>query len=336
MQTQITKPGPVLREDGSPVAGYTTQELLRYDRKAIRAKPWRIKEWDYYQVSDSRYCLQMTYGHASYVGQVSILLFDFRKGEVLAKKSRLIPLPFGSMKLPASASRDSAVEYNKNKIFLRFEKQGTKRHLLCRWEDFQADVTLSPLIPHAMVINVPFPGNPRQFYYNHKINGMEALGTISWGQEKHTLVWGEQEPAYGLLDWGRGVWPFSNEWFWSSGSGMAEGSLLGFNLGCGFGDTSKATENIFFYEGKAHKLGEVVISHQKDWMAPWRLIDREGRCDLTMTPLYDRTTRDKALFVNNCCHQVFGLFNGTLVLDDGSSLLVEDLPAFAEHAVNNW
>lgn len=66
------------------------------------------------------------------------------------------------------------------------------------------------------------------------------------------------------------------------------------------------------------------------------MYDDEGKLDLTLTPSFDRTTRIKALVVNNCCHQMFGMFEGTAVLADGTRLQIEELPAFAEHAVNNW
>ena len=55
-----------------------------------------------------------------------------------------------------------------------------------------------------------------------------------------------------------------------------------------------------------------------------------------MTPTFDRTTKTKVLFINNVCHQVFGRFDGFAVLDDGTRLEVNELNAFAEHAVNNW
>ena len=71
-------------------------------------------------------------------------------------------------------------------------------------------------------------------------------------------------------------------------------------------------------------------------MAPWRLTDEEGRLELVMTPTWDRTTKTKVLFIDNCCHQVFGRFDGFAVLDDGTRLEIRELYAFAEHAVNNW
>ena len=51
-QKRFTVPGPVLDAQGRPVPGYSTRSVLHYDRSAIKASPFRIKEWDFYQVSD--------------------------------------------------------------------------------------------------------------------------------------------------------------------------------------------------------------------------------------------------------------------------------------------
>jgi hypothetical protein len=332
-QTKFEKEGPVLNSDGSPVAGYGTKGILRYDRRGIQAPPWRIKEWDFYQVSDDEKCLQFTLGHASYIGQLGVMLFDFKSGEKIASISKLIPLPFGSMHLPQSAEEDSAAAYASGGMEMEFITKGKERTLFCRCGEFEANIGLTRKNNQAIVINIPFDQSPKQFYYNHKINCMTAQGNVKYQGREYTF---SSENSFGLLDWGRGVWPFHNEWYWSNGTGIADGELFGFNLGCGFGNTSAATENILFYQNSAHKLGKVSIAHEADFMKPWRLTDDEGRLDFTLTPLYDRTTKDKVLFIDNCCHQVFGFFNGTAVLDDGRKLDVKNLTAFAEHAVNNW
>ena len=60
-QVRITEPTPLLREDGSLTQpGYCFSNLYQYDRSAIKANPTRIKEWDFYQISNSRYVLQVT------------------------------------------------------------------------------------------------------------------------------------------------------------------------------------------------------------------------------------------------------------------------------------
>ena len=61
-------------------------------------------------------------------------------------------------------------------------------------------------------------------------------------------------------------------------------------------------------------------------MKPWRLYDDEGRLDLTLTPCYDRTTRMKVLFVDNCCHQMFGGFSGRAVAPCCRSTICRLLP----------
>lgn len=332
-QRLFLKPGPVLDQKGMPVAGYSTKSILTYERRAIKAPPWRIKEWDFYQVTDDRMCLQFTIGHASYAGQVGIMLFDFRNGKKLAEKGTFLVLPFGSLHMPADGETDHVLGYGKKAKEIRFEADGSHRHLYCRWEDFEADILLTRQNENSIVINTPFEESPRAFYYNQKINCMKAEGFVRYQGRRYSFM---QDQSFGLLDWGRGVWPFHNEWYWSNGTGYVEDKIFGFNLGCGFGNTASATENILFYDHSVHKLGDVIFDRSEDYMKPWHLYDKDGRLDLILTPLYDRTTRTKLLWVDNCCHQMFGEFNGWAVLEDGTKLKIERLVSFAEHAVNNW
>ena len=146
---------------------------------------------------------------------------------------------------------------------------------------------------------------------------------------------GEQDTA--VMDWGRGVWPFSQEWFWGNGAAFVGGDRFGFNIGWGFGDLSNATENMFFWNGKAVKLGALEVERDReDYMAPWRFHDEDGKFDLTMTPVLDHFTRTKIAFIQTQCHQVHGRFNGYIVLPDGERKEIEDVLAFCEHAENRW
>ena len=108
-QQEITTPGPVLDQKGAIAPGYSRRAVRTYRRAEIRAPFYRIKEWDFYQASDGEKCIQFTYGHASYAGQVGVMLFDFQKGERIADISRLLALPFGRLHLPESAEEDSDV-----------------------------------------------------------------------------------------------------------------------------------------------------------------------------------------------------------------------------------
>ena len=333
MQNQFVQPGPVLDKKGSPIPGYSTKSVLTFKRKAIKASPFRIKEWDFYQVTDDRMCVQFTIGHAAYAGQICAMLFDFADGVKLSEKGKLLALPFGSLHMPENAEKEHTLKYGKNDKSMSFEACRDRRHLVCKWEDFEADIMLTRQNQNSLVINIPFDESPKAFYYNHKINCMKAEGTVKYNGTQYTF---SPDKAYGLLDWGRGVWPFHNEWYWSNGTGLIDGTIFGFNLGRGFGNQKAATENILFYGDTVHKLGEVRFELGKDYIQPWHIHDLEGNLDLTLTPFYDRTTRTKLLWVNNCCHQMFGKFEGIAILEDGTRLEIKNLISFAEHAVNNW
>ena len=341
MQRLVTASEPVLNPDGTPNAGYCTVETQIFKRSAIHANPFRIKEWDFYQIEDTegKLVLQLTFGHASYMGEANIMLFDVQHKRFIRNVTVLIPFPFGRLHMPESAAKQNVVEYHSKRADVLFTGDAMERQLTMRVDDVKTDLILKAETDHSLIINIPFNENPHAFYYDFKQNCMSVEGRLEYMDRNaiRQVNYGKDRiEAYAILDWGRGVWPWHNEWYWSNGQGMVDGKLLGFNLGCGFGNTEQATENILFYENKPHKLDQMTIHHEADFMKPWTLTDNEGRCHLTMTPEYDRITKIKIAMIDNCTHQVFGKFNGEVTLDDGRILHVVDVPAFAEHAVNNW
>ena len=339
-ERHITTPGPVLDEHGVITPGYSERSICTYRRADIKAPFYRIKEWDFYQVSDGEKCLQFTYGHASYAGQVAVMLFNFKTGEVIANISKLLALPFGSLHLPENAEQDSDICYDKGGVHLRFKVEGDTRYLSFSAPDFEANITLERKNPYSLVIHIPFDEYKTAFYYNHKINCMTARGRAVCGGKEY--IFGDG--AFGLLDWGRGVWTRDNTWYWAVAQGWQDGRRFGLNLGYGFGDTSAASENMVFIDGAAHKLHRVDFgipqktggAHAKktadryQLMQPWHMTDDEGRLDLVFTPLLDRVDWMDFKLIRSDQHQVFGRFDGTVVLDDGSTLPVENLLGSAE------
>lgn len=51
-ENHITTPGPVLNAQGVITPGYSERSVSTYRRADIKASCFRIKEWDFYQVSD--------------------------------------------------------------------------------------------------------------------------------------------------------------------------------------------------------------------------------------------------------------------------------------------
>ena len=144
------------------------------------------------------------------------------------------------------------------------------------------------------------------------------------------------------MDWGRGVWTYKNTWYWSSLSYEDENhNRIGFNLGYGFGDTSKASENMLFVNKKAYKFDDCVFDIPKDknnkeiYLNKWRIYSSNKDIDLEFTPLIDRHDKADVLIIAQDAHQVFGLFNGKFKTDDGE-IIIKDALGFAEKVKNRW
>lgn len=338
MQNLISSPGDLLGRNGSLLQkGYSTGAVLNYNRKSIKAPPWKIKEWDFYQVSNDDYCLQFTIGHVSYAGSIAVKLFEFNTGQHY-EITNMLALPFNRLGMPLSAEQGD-LTYNRNNLFMQFQVKEGERRLICKAGDKNAyqmdiDVVLAQPDQTSIVMATPFDENPAYFYYNHKINCMPASGMARIDGKEYRF---DADSSFGLLDWGRGVWPFRHDWYWGNGSCYVGEKRFGFNIGHGFGNTSSATENMLFYDGTAHKLEHIYFDLSAGgYMSKKEVTSSDGRFEMTFTPIYDQITATKMLFVDNSCHQLFGTFTGKAILDDGQVIEVKDMVAFIEHAVNNW
>lgn len=248
MQHEITREIPLLDPHGALTEpGYAKKLLPVYDRGKVRCGAMRLKEWDYYLVMNGRFGLALTIADNAYMGLDSVSFLHFEKGWQVTK-SPLRVMPMGSTGLPASSRRgDVAVEGKGYGLF--FHNNGAARTLTVHMDRFQggraldAHIVLADEPEESMVVCTPFQERGC-FYYNQKINCMRARGKVTLGDDTYTFGHAD---SFGTLDWGRGVWPYRNTWYWGSASGLLGGVPFGFNLGCGFGDTSAATENMLFY-----------------------------------------------------------------------------------------
>ena len=340
MQNEVISPSP-LHDDKGRLAqpGWARKPLFTYQRNRVKAWPFRIKEWDYYCVLSESAGAAFTIADNGYMGFISVTLFDFEKpGETT--RSILTPFPLGRFKMPESSTAGDVI-YRDKKNELSFLKEEGTREITVRFEDFAQGESLEgrillkePAHQESMVIATPFPKSPRAFYYNQKINCLPAYGELKLGSR--TLGF-SGAPSFGVLDWGRGVWTYANTWYWGSGSGLAEGVPFGFNIGYGFGDTSAATENMVFFDGKAHKLEDVTFHiPASGYMDPWRFGSSDGRFEMDFFPILDRASNTNILIIQSDQHQVFGRFTGYAVLDDGRKIRVENFPGFAEKVMNRW
>lgn len=342
MQHEITQSRPLLDTRGNLAEpGFARKLLPVYHRDHIKAGASRIKEWDYYLITNDHFALALTIDDNSYMGldSISFLHFDERWEKT---KSPMRWLTFGKTGLPET-SADGDVEVQGKDYALSFRHEGENRVLTFTMADFLEDqpisgtVTLSHEPEESMVICTPFD-KPGHFYYNQKINCMRACGEVTVAGKKYVF---DPVDSFAVLDWGRGVWTYKNTWYWGSASGQVDGVPFGFNIGYGFGDTSAASENMLFYDGRAHKLSRVTFhipmkNGTEDYLSDWTFTSDDGRFEMDFTPILDRAANTDFKILGSNQHQVFGRFSGKAVLDDGKEILVKDFLGFAEKVTNKW
>ena len=340
---EITEKGPLLDSDGNVATpGYAKKHYLQYDRNAIKASTLRIKEWDYYYIGNRDWGLALTISDISFLGVISASFLDFHKPSQI-NKTVPTPFPMGNFKMPPSPEIGD-VSRKIGKSSLSITNDGERRHLVGKFpdfgpakEDFEVDITLSEPPEEYMFIATPFH-KEKHFYYNAKINCLKAKGYIKLGEKKYSA-----DDALGTLDWGRGVWTYDNTWYWGSLQAVLDnGKTFGFNIGYGFGDTSAASENMLFYDGKAHKLEHVKFNIPGDdegkprYLEDWTFTSSDGRLEMDFEPIIDRNASVNIGVLAMLPHQVFGLFSGKAILDSGKVIEFKDLIGFAEKVRNKW
>ncbi len=338
---EVTNIQPLLNEDGSlHEPGWSKQLLQVYSRDAIKAPKFRIKEWDYYLVlsQQSEFGVAFTMSDDGYIGLQSVSLLDFSV-PCEHTETVLTPFPMGKMKMPTT-SEEGNVIYSDKRLRMKFIKEAQTRRIVCSFDNFkdgktfECDITLSQPPMDTMVIATPWKENKKAFYYNQKINCMRASGKVKFDGKVYEF---NPENDFGTLDWGRGVWTYDNTWYWGSGNGIVNGKPFGFNIGYGFGDTSAASENILFYDGKCHKLDDVTFNiPASSYTDPWTFTSSDGRFEMDFVPIIDRAAKIDIKVIVTDQHQVFGKMSGKAVLDDGTVLEIRDLLCFAEDVHNKY
>ena len=343
LQQRIQHEGPLLKKDGSlSQVGWSPQPMLDCNleqAKFYRLKflqPLRIKRWDYYGIFTPTHYFSFTISDVGYMGMIFCYVLNF---ETQKFEEKTIITPFGAGVTLARNSTKGISTFENKQLKLRFEISANKRRIICDWPAFggaglKADITLS-LPKDYESMNIIIPIEEKRFYDNRKINNMPASGVIHYDGQEFAL---DSQTCLGNLDWGRGVWALKSRWVWASASGvMGSGQRIGLNLGYGFGDNSKATENAFILDGRVHKLGAVEFQFNSDnYMLPWKMTSDDGRLDLDFEPFYDRTAKTDVKILRSEVHQMFGRYSGHLITEDGEKILVKNLIGFAEEHFAKW
>ena len=260
-QNEITEPAPLLNPDGTLAArGWARSALMEYNPEFIRRENlWQKKEWDHYTITTPQFTMAVNIADIfKIVTFASVELIDFQTGkmvsalDILVSSQDILPLtPY------------NPVHYEHGSNFMSFEFDRDKRTIDFHFDrnifgpEWDCHVVLAQ-DPEDENIAVAAPFDDLEhFFYENKILGMRASGEVTVDGRTYNF---DPSDSFGVLDWGRGVWPHSNEWHWGVASGYLDGDVIGFNLGDGYSDDSMGTVNVQFAGSKVHKLYYIFFS----------------------------------------------------------------------------
>ena len=355
-QIEFTKKIDNLFPNGTITSeGWSRHAIWNYKRDFIKSSKIFIKEWDYYISYFEKHNIWVatTISDLGYASMFSISVIDCN----INKYSQIEDIsffPLGNINLPYNSLNNFKINHISNKMNITISKFKEQRKIEIISNDFILPNGEKGLNIYIEIMQVPsiesiniqttWAHNRNLFYLNEKINGMTiSKGYYNIGKSISGLIKRKNaENIFTTLDWGRGLWAYQGTWYWGSGTGYINGIKIGFNFGYGFSDRSPATENCIFYDDKIHKLNQIefiIPNNEKDLCEKnkfWTIKSDDDRVYLKFWPQVNRKGYFNFGIIKSEQNQVFGTFEGEIILDNGNKITIQNLHGFAEKVYNRW
>ena len=312
MSLEISKPQKLLDENGKLTScGWSGEPLLQYDRDNIKVSRLRIQEWESYLLVNDSCALRLTIADYGTMGLVSATLLDFQRDfyhtETVKQRMSL-----GRMGLPFSSIHGDAT-YTKKRIGMNFSKAARKRSLKCDLINFvngknlYVQLELEEKDRDTLVCALPFSCDPHCFHYSQKTIYSHIQGTVRCGGEEYSF----QNNAFGLLDWGRCVWPRSTSWNAACCQGTIEGKSFSFYISDGPSDYNQVSESAYFLDGKLYKIEGIHFSPQQN-LSLWTIHSEDRRIMMTFEPAFPYIKELRFGLGRHDSRLIFGIFSGRI------------------------
>ncbi len=332
-----------LIHDGEPLFGFFDGPLKVIDRGAVRyldpfGKPYgplrrwaRFKQIQYFGGISSTFVFGCAMADLRYLASVFFYIYDVGARRLTARSFR-VPLSLGLTMSDNPVSGESV--YRKGDVEAKMSYEGSPRRksLVVRLGselELRASMSEEACQPMSLCTRAGYDG----WVYANKTAGLPVSGRLTWGGAEHDL---EALGTHGHHDFSCGYMRRETYWNWACLSGLdAEGHALGLNVSCGVNETSYS-ENCAWLDGSLIRLGLArFVFDRADVMKPWEVKSQDGAVDLRFTPLGLHEERMQAGLVASNFRQVFGYFEGEMVLS-GRARRVNRIFGFVEDQYVKW
>jgi hypothetical protein len=342
-EPELTEPVDLATPDGhrlNPAArGWSRRPLHRAN---LRGRWGRTKRWDYWAILAGDHVISSVYADVDYIGLADVWWVDLATGTT-GGRGLVVPGAAG-ISLPDEPGT-APLRVRKRALDLEItDAHDGATTLRATWRERDGtpgrlDATVA-LPPGHESLNVVIPWDEQRFQFTSKHTARPAHGELVVGDRRVVFGADAGVDAWGVLDVGRGRWPYETRWNWGSGAGRAgpDGPVIGLQIGGKWTEGTGFTENGVLVDGRLTKLGRELrwTYSWDDPMAPWRVHDPSGRLDLELTPRFDKHSKTDAVVLRTETHQVFGTWSGRFVSDSGDEVTFSGLQGFAEESRSRW
>lgn len=336
-EREIVAETSIARPDGTldrAAVGYSRTPV--FDGRGAGRFP-RRKRWVYWCVTTDTHLLSVTLADLDYAGLATAWFLDYATND-LVEAVFVSPLGLGFHLPSRVAGSDVSIVSPGLRVAIRETPANTRLELSFsrggRTVDAGIDVGLPP--GHE-TLSVVVPWDEKRFQLTSKHQARPAHGEAIVDGKRYAFD--ARGRAFGTLDFGCGVWPYATAWNWGSGSGLAGGRTVGWNLGGLWTRGTGVTENALVVDGKLHKIGEELVWEYDldDPLAPWHVAaPRSGAVDLSFEPFHPKSHRMTIGVLSSALHLAFGRWSGSIATSDGEVIRVHDVVGWAEEHRARW
>lgn len=227
-------------------------------------KRLRYKQWDFYSIYTQNLTLCAAIADLYYVKNVFVTIYETGKDPITIEK--VIP-GWEPMKMSNTSQVGTSLYNSSSWLVFFYNLNRYSKSILIQHGDIDINLSFkTSSLQDGIVYLMPFNSDKSQFFYAHKQYNYDVQGYVKIGTRDY-IIYNE----LGVMDWGRGVWPYNGGWIWGSGSGKQDNDKIGLNIGQLPGDSSsEVTDDCVFINNFMIKLGVVVFHNPDNLNDEWR------------------------------------------------------------------
>jgi len=334
-EKEITMPVKLCLNDGTlnpNSVGWARKPIITSN---VRGSFLRKKKWNYWCIYGREALFSATISNLDY-GTVCFVYYLEYETKKYYEKTIIIPLD-RKLKMPNEVQETvEVVDKRLNLSFISTEKETLLKVHSDNFDGEYLDAKIKVIYPNDIdSLNVVVPWNNQQFQFTAKHHCLPAEGYFTVGDKTYYF---DPKTDYGVLDYGRGIWPRKSTWNWGMASGNQKDDVIGLNFGGKWTDNTGSTENAVILNGEIFKISEDVqfIFDSNNYMKDWQITSESGNIELSFTPFFERIATSNIIIVKSEVHQMVGHYHGKIKLNNDKVIFIDHLLGCIEDHFAKW